>query len=333
MSLKVPASMPIYGGNKSPVLRHKIAIGISSCLLGNAVRYDGGDTENSYISQTLGQFFEFIPFCPEVESGMSIPRPPIQLRTSAQGIRCVAVHDHQIDVTKQIQQCATEQDTWLAQICGYILKKNSPSCGMERVKVFSGDHYRREGVGVFARHLQQRFPLLPLEDEDRLGDPLLRENFLQRVLALHRWRKLNHQPLNSRRLTEFHARHQLIAMSHDPIQAKQLGRIAAQARSDNLAEQADNYILKFMQCLKTPARRDHHVKVLQYIQDYLKTPLDAADQTELIEIIEDYRLGRLPLIVPITLLKHHFRKHPDPFIEHSYYLSTEASDLALLHNI
>ncbi|WP_305909583.1 DUF523 and DUF1722 domain-containing protein [Methylomarinum sp. Ch1-1] len=311
----------------------KIIVGISSCLLGDEVRYDGGHKRNSYIEQTLGEYFEFRRFCPEVASGMTIPRPPVQLRETEQGIRCVGVKDHDLDVTEQLQQCSQQQHDWLATLTGYILKKDSPSCGMERVKVYHKEYPHRSGTGLFAQYIKDHFPLMPLEEEGRLGDSGLRENFIQRVFVYHRWRQLNQQALTPHALMVFHSRHKLIAMSHEQNQARELGRIAASANNDNIEEVADRYVSALMQCLRIVASRGNHVNVLQHIQGYLKKRLDDEDKRELIETIEKYRQGVLPLIVPVTLLRHHFRKQPDPFIDSSYYMSPHPEELALLNDI
>ena len=311
----------------------KIAVGISSCLLGDLVRYDGAHKYHSYIQQTLGQFFEFRSFCPEVASGMSIPRTAIQLRQIGEHLRVVGVKDHRLDVTEQLQAVGPAQAGWVAELCGYILKKDSPSCGMERVKVYRHEVPVKEGHGIFAAYLQQHFPALPLEEEGRLGDPGLRENFIQRVFVMQRWRDLCRDGLTTHGLMVFHSRHKLIAMSHNQNLARDLGRLVAEARTDNLEQLAQRYILDLMNCLKIVATRGNHVNVLQHIQGYLKTTLSGDDKQELVEIIENYRQGQVPLIVPLTLLRHHFRRQPDPFIEASYYMQPHPAELALLNNI
>ena len=312
---------------------HKIPVGISSCLLGQHVRYDGGHKSNDYVRKTLGEYFEFIPFCPEVESGMSVPRSPVQLRYTERGVRCVGVKDHSLDVTEQLNDCAERQRHWIQGLCGYILKKDSPSCGMTRVKIYKADYAERVGTGLFAQFIKINFPLLPLEEEGRLGDPHLRENFIQRVYVLYRWQQLCAGSITPNCLTQFHSRHKLIAMSHDQNQAHGLGRLAASADKTNIAQIAEQYGLTLMQTLKKIATRGNHVNVLQHIQGYLKKNLDAADKAELSETIERYRLGYAPLIVPITLLKHHFRKQPDPFIDQSFYMSPYPEELTLLNEI
>lgn len=310
-----------------------IPVGVSSCLLGQKVRYDGGHKNNDYINKTLGEHFKFVPFCPEMASGMDTPRPPIQLRYTDKGVRCVGVKDHDLDVTDQLMECSSKQDHWLKGLCGYILKKDSPSCGMERVKIYKKDYPHRNGTGIFAQYIQDHFPLLPVEEEGRLGDPRLRENFIQRVYVMHRWKEFIASGVSLNKLTIFHSRHKLIAMSHDQNLAHDLGRLAASANKDNLAEICEQYGLELMACLKITATRGNHVNVLQHIQGYLKNQLSDDDKLELIESIESYRLGLLPLIVPITLLRHHFRKMPDPFIDRSFYMSPYPEELTVLNQI
>ncbi|MGR8930258.1 MAG: YbgA family protein [Gammaproteobacteria bacterium] len=311
----------------------KILVGISSCLLGHLVRYDGAHKYHSYIDGTLGQYFQFLPFCPEVEAGLGVPRPAVQLREIGSEIRVVGVKDHHFDVTEVLSRASEQQSSSLQNLSGYILKKDSPSCGMERVRVYRREAAVRNGVGVFAARLLQRFPTLPVEEEGRLGDPALRENFVQRVFVRHRWQQLVKKGLTVHELMTFHSRHKLIAMSHDQNQAKALGRLIADAKQDNLDDIARQYILDLTTCLKTVASRGNHVNVLQHIQGYLKTRLDHDDKQELIEIIENYRKGIVPLIVPLTLLRHHFRKQPDQFIEDSYYMKPHPAELSLLNEI
>lgn len=312
---------------------NKIPVGVSSCLLGHHVRFDGGHKNNGYICKTLGQYFAFTPFCPEVESGMDIPRPPVQLRMTDQGIRCVGVKDHSIDVTDQLQDCARQQDQWLNQLCGYIFKKDSPSCGMSRVKVYHDDYPKRDGVGIFARYVKQHFPMLPLEEEGRLGDPYLRENFIQRVYVMQRWKIMHSKAITPYDLMCFHARHKLILMSHDQNITRDLGRLAASTTVKTINEVCTEYGLIMMNCLQKIATRGNHVNVLQHIQGYLKNGLCADDKAELIEMIERYRLNQLPLIVPVTLLRHHFRKMPDEFIDQSFYMHPYPQDLTVLNSI
>lgn len=309
----------------------RIPIGISSCLLGQEVRFDGGHKHDAYITGTLGQYFEFHPFCPEVEIGLGVPRPTLHLVRIGGEIRCVGVKDPERDVTDRLRRHAEQLKDRHAELCGYILKKDSPSCGMERVKVYGGGQPRREGVGIYAEALMKANPLLPVEEEGRLGDPGLRESFIQRVYVFYRWKKMLAEGLTPGRLTTFHARHKLIIMSHGDY--RDLGRMLADVGSDTLADTAERYIVSLTSLLKQVPTRSRHVNVLQHIQGYLKKELSADDKAEMVDVIERYRRGDLPLIVPLTLLKHHFRKSPDPYIDESYYLSPYPQELRLLNEL
>lgn len=241
-------------------------------------------------------------------------------------MRCVVIKDQTQDYTTHLQQFAHQQSPQHAQLCGYIVKKDSPSCGMERVKVYANDMPHRVGVGIYTQTLMKNYPLLPIEEEGRLGNSVLRENFIERVTVYHRWQTLLQQGLTVPSLLQFHAQHKLIIMSHGDYQP--LGRLLASANKDNLQAVAEQYIASLMPLLKALATRKQHVNVLQHIQGYLKKELTADDKAELVEIIDDYRHGIVPLIVPITLLKHHFRHYPDDYIAQSYYLFNDTSRFA-----
>ena len=309
----------------------KIPIGISSCLLGQNVRYDGGHKKDSYITGTLTEYFDFQPFCPEMGIGLGTPRPTLHLVKINKVVSCVGIKDPDFDVTEPLRDYADQQKDLHAALCGYILKKDSPSCGMERVKVFRGEQPHKDGFGIYAEQMMRNNPLLPVEEEGRMGDAGLRENFIQRVYVLHRWKKLLVEGLTPASLTNFHARHKLIIMSHEDY--RDLGQLLAGVTKTNVAEVAEQYILLLMVTLKKPATRKNHVNVLQHIQGYLKKALTADDKAELCEVIERYRNGYIPLIVPLTLLKHHFRKSPDPYIEESYYMSPYPQELQLINQL
>jgi len=310
-----------------------ITVGISSCLLGDEVRFDGGHKNNPYITKTLGMFFSFKPFCPEVEIGLGIPREPIRLVVADDQMRCVGTKSPTLDVTEKLTKSADDQQEWQHEIFGYILKKDSPSCGMERVKLYRDGSVERTGVGIYANRMMQNFPNLPVEEEGRLGDSVLRENFIQRVFIYHRWSQIIASGLDWKSLANFHAQHKLILMSHDQDMARALGRALAGSSSKDINEYSGDYITKLMSILKIKASRGNHVNVLQHIQGYLKKHLDKEDKGELTESIEQYRLGYLPLIVPITLLRHHFLKYPDDYIEQSYYLHPHPQELMLLNSL
>lgn len=310
---------------------NKIPVGISSCLVGQPVRYDGGHKHDSYITGTLSQFFDFRPFCPEVGIGMGVPRPTIQLVKINHDIHSLGVKDPEIDVTSALRNFAHDHKTSHSDLCGYILKKDSPSCGMERVKVYINNQPQKIGSGIYAGEMMRLNPLLPVEEEGRLGDPRLRENFIQRVYILYRWKQLRTEGLTPSRLTRFHARHKLIIMSHESY--VDLGKMLTNLTKANIDEIADNYISQLMNTLKKVAGRKNHVNVLQHIQGYLKKELSPDDKAELCEVIKRYRQGEIPLIVPLTLLKHHFRKNPDSYIEDSYYMSPYPQELRLINEL
>ncbi len=310
-----------------------IPVGISSCLLGEEVRFDGGHKNSPYINQTLGLYFRFKPFCPEVDIGLGIPREPIRLVVAEDQTRCVGTKSSELDVTDKLIASADSQQDWQGKIFGYILKKDSPSCGMERVKQYRNGSVERTGIGIYANRIMQNFPNLPVEEEGRLGDPILRENFIQRVFIYHRWGQLIGSGLNWESLTRFHGRHKLILMSHNQDMARELGRELSGSYTEDIHEYAEEYLTRLMGILKIKATRGNHVNVLQHIQGYLKKHLDKEDKRELTESIEQYRLGYLPLIVPITLLRHHFLKYPDDYIEQSYYMHPHPQELMLLNSL
>ncbi|MEA3300915.1 MAG: DUF523 and DUF1722 domain-containing protein [Porticoccaceae bacterium] len=314
----------------TPSKPDKIPVGISSCLLGNEVRHNGGHKRDSYITGTLAEYFDLRPFCPEVGIGLGVPRPAIRLVDKDGELRVVGARDPDLDVTEALRDYTAAQAPAVAPLFGFILKKDSPSCGMERVKVYNGKGMpEKSGAGVFAAGIMARFPNLPVEEEGRLGDPRLRENFIQRVFVYHHWHTRVAPDLDVAALTGFHARLKLSLMSHDQDAARALGKLAASARADNLAAVAADYLAGAMACLRKVASRNNHVNVLQHIQGYLKKDLDGDDKAELVETIQQYHRGEVPLIVPVTLLRHHFRRNPDPYILNSWYLAPYPGELKL----
>ncbi len=316
----------------------RIKIGISACLVGHEVRYDGSHKRDAYITNTLGQYFEFLPLCPEVAVGLGIPRPTIHLVRQGGSIRALEVRNASIDHTDKLEHYITGVLPQLEQVSGYILKKNSPSCGMERVKVYNPERPNtppdRDGTGIFARNLQECFPLLPVEEEGRLCDPVLRENFIGRVFVYHRWRELAASGLTPASLVDFHSDHKYLLMAHDQVHARELGQMIAQVgKTDDLQQLAEDYVRLLMESLSKRVSRGQHTNVLQHLMGYLKTHLDAGDREELLDTIHQYRKGYVPLIVPVTLLKHHFRRHPQPYIERQYYLTPHPGELMLRNQL
>lgn len=311
----------------------QILIGISSCLLGEEVRFDGGHKHQSYITSTLGQYFSFRPFCPEMAIGLGAPRESLRLIKQEDGVHCVGNKTAALDVTTQLIDIAQQQHNWHSDLCGYILKKDSPSCGMERVRVYKDDMPERNGIGLYAKVLQENFPHLPVEEEGRLGDPVLRENFIKRVFVYRHWRDLEEEGLNMAKLTDFHAQYKYVLLSHHQDRTRSLGNRLANAAKEPFNAVLQWYFAELMAILKIRATPANHVNVLQHLQGFLKKDLDREDKTELSETIELYRQRLLPLIVPITLLRHHFRRYPKPFVERSKYLEPHPKELMLLNTL
>lgn len=311
----------------------KIIIGVSSCLLGDKVRFDTGHKHQPYITGTLGEFFSFRGHCPEMAIGLGAPRETLRLIATDRGVRCIGNKTAELDVTERLRQDAQQQADWHADLCGYIVKKDSPSCGMERVRVYRGEMPERNGRGIYTDILIKNFPQLPVEEEGRLGDPVLRENFIKRVFAYADWRALCAEGLSKHTLTEFHAAYKYTLLSHHQHSARELGKRLAQANTESADEIAAWYFPEFMRILALRASKANHVNVLQHLQGFLKNDIDADDKAELVDTIEQYRQGKLPLIVPVTLLRHHFRKHPKAFVERSKYLAPHPSDLMLLNHL
>ena len=316
----------------SEMPEEKMKLGVSTCLLGEKVRFDGGHKRNTFLTQVLVKHFELIPFCPEVEIGLGIPREPIRLVEEGYGVRCVGTKDASLDVTDRLTTIADVQKSWHADLCGYVLKRDSPSCGMERVKIYGGKVPKRKGIGLYAMRLMENFPELPVEEEGRLSDPVLRENFIQRVFVYSRWKTLKQSGLSIAKLQAFHAQHKYMMMSHNQDKARELGAMLAKAE-ESIDVFADHYIADLMALLKFVATRRNHTNTLQHIQGYLKEALDASDKQEINEMIDDYRQGLLPLIVPITLLRHHFRRHPNSYIMNTLYMNPHPRELMLLNSL
>jgi len=312
----------------------QVRLGVSACLLGAKVRFDGGHKRNRFLIEELGSHFEFVPFCPEVAIGMGTPRPSIRLVGDVEAPRALGSRDDGLDVTDALQAYSANRAQRLEGLSGFIFKKDSPSCGMARVKVYSEKGMpQRDGVGIFARAVQEANPLLPVEEEGRLNDSTLRENFVSRVFVYARWQALRQQGLSKKGLLDFHTRHKLLLMAHSPLAYRELGRLLAQLDNTRLDALADHYIEQLMQVLKVPASRKHHVNVLQHVMGYLRKHVPAENRADLVDVINDYRRGMLPLVVPVTLLQHHFRSNPHPWVSQQVYMNPHPRELMLRNTL
>jgi uncharacterized protein YbgA (DUF1722 family)/uncharacterized protein YbbK (DUF523 family) len=286
-----------------------IRLGVSSCLLGNAVRYDGGHKRDPFVADRLGSFVEWISVCPEVEVGMATPRPKLQLVREGEGVRMLEIASGR-DHTRAMQRYAARRARALRglELCGYVLKQNSPSCGVTRVKVTGEKRAPRvESRGLFASRLMDTYPNLPVEDEGRLGDVKLRENFIERVFAYRRLRDLFGGRWTSGQLVAFHTAHKLQLMTHALEPYRALGALVASVKQRPRAEVREIYQSGFMAALARPASRAKNANVLQHAAGYLKKGLDSASRAEMADLIHGYKLGGVPLVVPVTLLRHHAR--------------------------
>jgi uncharacterized protein YbgA (DUF1722 family)/uncharacterized protein YbbK (DUF523 family) len=313
-----------------PALR----IGISECLLGRKVRHDGGHKHDRYLTDTLGQWVEWVATCPEVEIGLPTPRPAMRLVASGTGSRLV-VRKTGEDLTERMLTWADRKLDGFADLHGFILKKDSPSCGMERVKRYreDGEMVSKDESGVFAGALMQRYPLLPVEEEGRLNDPVLRENFVERVFAYRRWKDFLATNPKPGDLVAFHAAAKMTLLSHHPQKYRELGRQVSDAGRADFAALLDRYGSAHMDILRHRATRRRHTNVLQHLIGHLKKQLDAEDRAELTGLIETYHRGEVPLIVPITMLKHHFRRHGTEWVLSQTYLDPYPAELMLRNHV
>jgi uncharacterized protein YbgA (DUF1722 family)/uncharacterized protein YbbK (DUF523 family) len=304
-------------------------------VLGEKVRYDGGHKLDTLITETLGKYFEWIPVCPEMEIGLGTPRETLRLISSGEAPRLVAMKSG-TDLTDKMTRWAAERLEQLAglNLRGYILKKDSPSCGIGRVRVYHESGMGRcGGSGVYAAMLRRRFPTLPVEEEGRLHDAGIRENFIERVFACHRWLAFLDSSPASGDLVRFHTRHKLTLSSHSDELYRKLGRFVARAGKRKMAGVLDEYGRMFMDGLRVRATARKHANVLFHILGHFKKDLDAADKAEMVDIIESYRAGLTPLIVPLTLVAHHLRRHPVPWLSEQTYLHPYSVELMLRNHV
>lgn len=313
----------------------KPKIAISACLMGVEVRYNGGHKESRLCSRVLSDYFDFVPLCPEVAIGMGTPREPIRLVGDLEQPRAVGTVDASLDVTLPLAEYGERMAARVDDICGYIFMQNSPSCGLERVKVYqaNGIPHRNGGRGVYAQAFCAQHPNLPVEEAGRLNDPVLRENFLTRVYVYRDWQALLKQGLTRRALTDFHSRCKYLLMAHHPVQYKTLGNLLGSMGKGDPTLIGPRYFSELMAALSKCATRGTHSNVLQHLSGYLKQSISAEDKQEVQHVIGQYRHGIVPLVVPLTLLKHHFRQHPDPYIAQQLYLQPHPENLSLRNAI
>ena len=313
----------------------KIRLGISSCLLGEPVRYDGGHKLDRFPTGTLGQYVEYIPVCPEVECGLPVPRESMHLEGDPGSPRLVTSRTQQ-DMTGRMIQWAQKRVVELekADLCGFIFKSDSPSSGMERVRVYNEKGIPvKKGVGMFARIFMEHFPLLPVEDEGRLHDTTLRENFIERIFTLKRWRESLIGKESRGNLIDFHSRHKLLILSHSPKHYQIMGQWVAKAKDLPLRELYQKYQMLLMESLLLRTTPKKNSNVLLHMMGYFKERLSSDEKQELLEVIDHYRQGYIPLIVPVTLINHYVRKYDQPYLKEQVYLNPHPMELQLRNHV
>ncbi|GAB4175437.1 MAG: DUF523 and DUF1722 domain-containing protein [Calditrichia bacterium] len=316
-------------------MQNKIQIGISACLLGQEVRFDGGHKKDKYITNELSTYFQFIPFCPEVEIGLPVPRPTIRLTGDSKDPELVNPKTGEV-YTEQMKSYSLHIVEKLRkyQVSGYIVKRDSPSCGMERVRVYKKDDIPvRDGIGIFTRVLMDQMPLLPIEEEGRLKDEKIRENFITRVFAFNELQQFALSNPGPGDLVDFHSRFKLLLMAYSQIAYRNLGRLVANSNKRQFNDVLAEYYTLFMNALKTISQRKNQANVLYHVMGYFKKTLQPDEKSELINILESYRNGYIPVIVPLTLINHYRKKNPHPWLDKQFYFQPYPQTLKLRNTV
>jgi len=313
----------------------KIKLGVSSCLLGEKVRYDGGHKLDHFLTDTLGAYVDWVMVCPEVECGLSVPREAMHLVGDVEAPRLVTIRTG-VDHTSRMRQWAKKKVTILAaeDLCGFVFKSRSPSSGMRGVKIYSPEGIPNStGSGIFAKAFQDRFPFLPVEDEGRLHDPGLRENFIERVFVYKRWQEFLVSDRTIGGLVSFHTSHKLLVMAHSPKHYSALGRLVADPKQYKRKELFEQYCATLMEGLQLLATVRKNTNVLQHMAGYFKQQLSPDEKQELQDVIANYHRELVPLIVPITLLQHYVRKYDITYLKQQAYLNPHPLELMLRNHV
>jgi uncharacterized protein YbgA (DUF1722 family)/uncharacterized protein YbbK (DUF523 family) len=334
----VGAAFESPGGKRytSAMSDERIPLGISTCLLGENVRYNGGHKLDRYLKDTLGRFVRWIPVCPEVECGLGVPRESMRLVGDTAEPRLMTTKTG-IDHTERMQRWADDRLARITEddMCGFVFKSASPSSGLHGVRVYNDKGIpSRRGVGMFARAFTRRFPLLPVEDDGRLNDPGIRENFIERVFVYWRWRQFVRADGSRGGLVGFHTDHKLLIMAHDPRAVSALGSMVAHVADRGrgaaaMAAVKEEYLAALMRSLALEATVKKNVNVLQHAIGYFKKNLAADEKVELLEVIGDYQRGHVPLVVPIVLIRHFVRRFAEPYLSRQIWLNPHPVELCL----
>lgn len=313
----------------------RIRLGVSACLLGEEVRYDGGHKRDRFLTDVLAPYVEWVPVCPEIEIGLGVPRDTLRLVGTPGALRLVVERTGE-DLTARMQRHARERVRGLRDLGldGYVLKRASPSCGLFRVPVYRDqDAPGADGRGLFAAELARRLPALPVEEEGRLADPAIRESFIERVFATARWRAFLARAPRSRDLVAFHAAHRYAVLAHSPPHYARLGRLVATVGRPLTRERLEEYGRLLAEALAVRATRGRHASVLRHLAGYFKRDLGPDERAELGEVVDEYRRGLLPVVVPVTLIKHHVRRLGLAYLADQVYLSPHPRELMLRNHV
>ena len=312
-----------------------ISIGISACLQGKKVRYDGSSKRGLHLFKQLDEHINLEPVCPEMSIGLGVPRETIRLVGTVDNLQLTDSKDQSINHTNAMTTFAHQYSQSHRHIAGYIGVKQSPSCGFDRVKRYTekGHAAAQDTQGLFIQSLLKHSPLLPIEEDGRLNDAPIRENFITRVYTYHEWLDLEASGITHKKLQDFWSRHKYSLMAHDITAYQQAGRLLANHKGQPLDNIANEFITIVMQGLKKIATRKLHANVLHHIAGYLKRDLSSPDKQELHQLIHSYRCQEVPLIVPMTMLKHHFKHHNSSYIDRQHFMNPYPDNLALRNSL
>ena len=312
--------------------QHPLEVGISSCVVGEKVRFNGGHRRSAFCADTLAEYVRFVPICPEMGIGLGTPRPSVRLIKQDEQI--IARNEFGENISEQINTFADQQQETLERLCGYIFCAKSPTCGMERVRVYRGEgrDFTKDGVGLYAREVMRLCPYLPVEEDGRLLDAKLRENFITRIYAYHDWRCSVAMSPSAANILAFHTRYKYLLLAHQPAAYAMLGQLLADLSTD-LPAIIIAYRDAFMQALQVVATREQHTNVLQHLQGHFKRSLTSMQRQELATLIDQYRQAIVPLLAPLTLIRHYLSLYPDDYIAQQRYLHPYPDELALRYSL
>lgn len=316
-------------------MQNMIKIGISACVLGEKVRFDAGHKVSKFVTKELSPYFEFLPVCPEVGAGMPVPRPTIRLISNEERISLVETKDPSKDHTEQMESYCENKVAQLEQeqLRGYIVCAKSPTCGMERVKVYKKQGAENDGVGLFTKQLMKSMPWLPVEEDGRLNDPILKENFITRVYTLDDFYRSMGEEVTRGKIIAFHSRYKLTLMAHHPASYKQLGSLVANIKDYDVNEFFQLYREGLMTAMANRASRKNNTNVLMHLQGYFKRNLNKPQKQELRQVIDQYRVGLLPLLAPLTLIKHYLSAHPSEYLLQQAFLEPYPQEMRLRYGL